>query len=64
MYIRYRLAPEHPFPTPLNDCEKVTSYLLRKPEVLGIDVKRIAIAGKLCFNFQKMCKSGRLTYYH
>jgi acetyl esterase/lipase len=38
----YRLAPEHPFPTPLHDCHDALAWLARQPD---IDADRIAIGG-------------------
>lgn len=40
--VDYRLAPEHPFPTPLEDCYSGLRWLARRPDV---DPARIAIAG-------------------
>ncbi len=39
---RYRLAPEHPYPIPLEDCYKVLTWLAGLP---GVDADRIAIGG-------------------
>ncbi|CAF2979044.1 unnamed protein product [Rotaria socialis] len=45
--VGYRLAPEHPFPAGLDDCIKVTQYVLdtNSAEKLNIDSKRVAISG-------------------
>ena len=40
--VEYRLAPQHPFPTPLEDCYAALRWLARQP---GIDPERIAIGG-------------------
>ncbi|SNS26115.1 Acetyl esterase/lipase [Geodermatophilus saharensis] len=40
--VEYRLAPEHPFPTPLHDCEAALRWLAGQPSV---DPERIAIGG-------------------
>ena len=39
---RYRLAPEHPYPIPLQDCYQVLTWLAGLP---GVDADRIAIGG-------------------
>jgi acetyl esterase/lipase len=41
--VEYRLAPEHPFPTPLEDCYTALQWLARQPD---IDPARIAIGGQ------------------
>lgn len=41
----YRLAPEHPFPAGLNDCDETLDYLAEHAERLGIDMNRVAVAG-------------------
>lgn len=38
----YRLAPEHPYPTPLEDCYQVLTWLAGLP---GVDADRVAIGG-------------------
>ena len=40
--VEYRRAPEHPFPTPLDDCYTALRWLARQPD---IDPTRIAIGG-------------------
>jgi acetyl esterase/lipase len=41
--VEYRLAPEHPFPAPLEDCYTALQWLARQPD---IDAARIAIGGQ------------------
>jgi acetyl esterase/lipase len=44
--VEYRLAPDHPFPTPLHDCAAAYRFLHREATALGIDPARVAIAGQ------------------
>lgn len=43
--IEYRLAPEHPYPAPLDDCYAGLLWTARHADELGIDPARIAIVG-------------------
>ena len=43
--VDYRLAPEHPFPIPLQDAETGLRWLREQAETLDIDPERIALAG-------------------
>ena len=43
--VEYRLAPEHPYPTPLEDCYAGLTWLHANAHALSIDTARIAIMG-------------------
>jgi acetyl esterase/lipase len=43
--VEYRLAPEHPYPAPLEDCYAGLQWLASSAGELGIDAGRIAIGG-------------------
>jgi acetyl esterase len=43
--VDYRLAPEHPFPTPLDDCVASIRFAAREAERFGGDPSRLAIGG-------------------
>ncbi|KAK6194890.1 hypothetical protein SNE40_000426 [Patella caerulea] len=43
--VEYRLAPEHPFPIPFDDCVTATLHLLQNSEKYGVDPTRVAIGG-------------------
>jgi acetyl esterase len=43
--VDYGLAPEHPFPIPVEDCVAAVRWAAREGAELGIDPKRLAIAG-------------------
>ncbi|SBV34816.1 conserved protein of unknown function [uncultured Sphingopyxis sp.] len=44
--VEYRLAPEHPFPAPQEDCHSALSWLAGQADALGFDAKRIVVAGE------------------
>ena len=44
--VEYRLAPEHPYPAGMHDCYAALCWMSDHAEELGIDARRIAIAGQ------------------
>jgi acetyl esterase/lipase len=42
----YRLAPEHPYPAPVDDCRSAWNWMQQNLSERGIDGKRIAIGGE------------------
>ncbi|MBP3646714.1 MAG: alpha/beta hydrolase [Clostridia bacterium] len=45
IYVRYRLAPKHPFPVPQEDCYAALCWVYEHAEELGIDREKIAVGG-------------------
>ena len=43
--VEYRLAPEHRFPVPLEDCDKSMDWLIENAEQFEIDINKIAVGG-------------------
>ncbi|XP_026191524.1 AB hydrolase superfamily protein B1A11.02 [Cyclospora cayetanensis] len=43
--VDYRLAPEHKFPIPMEDCLFAISFVIQHAEAYGIDRKKIAMIG-------------------
>lgn len=44
--VEYRLAPDHPFPAPQNDCYAALKWLATHADELGVDASRIGITGE------------------
>ena len=45
LVIDYRTAPEHPHPTPVEDCYAALAWLARQATTLGVDPGRLAVMG-------------------
>ena len=43
--VDYRLSPEFPYPAGLEDCIRVTQYVLDRHWRLGIDPNKVMVAG-------------------
>ena len=43
--VEYRLAPEHRFPIPLDDCDKSMDWLIENADQFEIDINKIAVGG-------------------
>ncbi|MDQ0268599.1 alpha/beta hydrolase [Cytobacillus purgationiresistens] len=44
--VDYRLAPENPYPAPLEDCYAALTWMAQSADDLNIDVSRLAVAGQ------------------
>ena len=45
VFVQYRLAPKHPFPTPVEDCYAALLWTYANTSMLCIDPERIAVGG-------------------
>lgn len=44
--VDYRLAPEHPFPTAIEDAWDATRWVASHGEIIGIDTRKLAVLGE------------------
>ena len=59
--VDYRLAPEHPFPIPLDDCWIAWMWLQRNAARLGADAARVVLGGQSAGGGLAACLSQRLV---
>lgn len=43
--VQYQKAPEHPFPTPFNDCYAALEWVVSNAGTLGVDATKIGVGG-------------------
>jgi len=43
--VQYQKAPEHPFPTPFNDCYSTLEWIVKNAQILKIDSTKIGVGG-------------------
>jgi len=43
--VQYQKAPEHPFPTPFNDCYATLEWIVKNASMLKIDPRKIGVGG-------------------
>ena len=58
--VDYRLAPEYPFPHGLNDCIDTTEWIMDHATELGINSRRLAVAGDSAGGTLAACVAGKL----
>ena len=39
------MAPDHPYPKPINDCYKATLHIINTSEELGVNIDKLILAG-------------------